>query len=197
MWKGKQQRWVGISDPYIVPEPSDGLFTMVLCARVLDVSLASSGCLASLKSRDLRHWEKPSLLAWPACFERMETPQFWKRHERWYLSFGGVLDISWVKANEKLLPEAVLGQPSHQNFCYTLDGPEEPADETRLRHIAAPRGHYIMKILPITPEQDVAIFTSTVQNDSGISPPYIVKYGNDQSLVLETDAKLQDAIISR
>src|SRR5258708_40344336 len=40
------RRWMGITDPYLSPPPIDGWFRMVLGARVLDLPLAPSGCLA-------------------------------------------------------------------------------------------------------------------------------------------------------
>jgi beta-fructofuranosidase len=74
-WAGEPRRWAGISDPYIYPEPIDGWFYLVLCARVLESPIEESGCLALLKSRDLRQWESAGIVAWPHSFERMETPQ--------------------------------------------------------------------------------------------------------------------------
>jgi beta-fructofuranosidase len=186
VWKGETRRWVGISDPYLVPEPLDGWFLMVLCARVLDVPRAQSGCLTLLRSRDLRHWEQPVMLAWPCCFERMETPQLWTRLGRWYLSFGGVLDAGWARAAQATLPSAVRGQSSHQNYCYAMNDLVHPASEDRLQHIAVPRGHYIMKVLPLSPGRDVAIFTQSNRTDSGISPPYAVEYFGDGSLRIVT-----------
>ena len=183
-WEGQTLRWIGISDPYLVTEQMDGWYLMVLCSRVLDVPLAQSGCLTMLRSRDLRHWEEPEIVAWPRCFERMETPQLWKRLEMWHLSFGGVLDGEWVKQNSGALPDAVKNQKSHQNYCYSLDRFAGPADSERLQHIKAPRGHYIMKVLPLTPEQDLAIFTASDKSNSWISPPYPVRYG-EKGLLLQ------------
>ncbi len=190
-WQGKTQHWVGISDPYLVPEVIDGWIYLVLCARVLDVPLAQSGCLAVLKSRDLRHWQQPTMIAWPRCFERMETPQLWTRQGRWYLSFGGVLDNKWAKEHASLLPEAVRDQPSHRNYCYSMDTPDGPADDALLQHVAAPRGHYIMKVLPVTADQDVAIFTVADRDNSSISPPYPVTYRADHSMQINVSSANQ------
>ena len=182
-WKDRSIRWIGISDPYLSPLPDrDGWFTMVLCARVLDVPIGQSGCLTVLKSRDLRHWEQPTILAWPGCFERMETPQLWQRGSCEYISFGGVLDVSWAKENEERLPAAVRGRSSHQNYCYAICPPEAEADERALHHVATPPGHYIMKVLSVSPGKDVALFTIFAGADSGISPPYPVSYDADHSL---------------
>lgn len=189
LWQGETKRWTGISDPYLVPEPQDGWFLMVLCSRVLDVSLAESGCLTLLRSRDLRHWEQPVILAWPRCFERMETPQLWQHTGQWHLSFGGVLDAAWVKSHQAALPVAVQGQPSHVNYCYAMGKTIAPVSEEKLQHIAVSRSHYIMKVLSLTPDHDVAIFTVADRTNSSISPPYPVTYAADGTLKLNVGSK--------
>ncbi len=175
-WQGQSRRWIGISDPYILPEPQDGWFYLVLCARVLEVPLAQSGCLALVRSRDLRHWEEAGILSWPQCFERMETPQLWRHDGRWYLSFGGVLDKAWVEKNTASLPASVRGRPSHENYCCTLTALNAAVRDADLYHVEIPRGNYIMKVLPDADGQEVALFTSKAGTDSGISPPYPVSY---------------------
>jgi beta-fructofuranosidase len=186
-WKGEPRRWVGISDPYLLPERQGEWLVMVLCARVLDVPLAESGCLAIVRSRDLRHWERPAIVAWPRCFERMETPQLWARGGRWYLSFGGVLDPAWLKARSAALPAVV--QRNYQNYCYRMTDLAGPANEDQLQHVAVPRGpghYYIMKVVSESPGRDVAIFTRSDQQDSCISPPYPVEYDGDGTLRVMT-----------
>lgn len=185
-WQGETHRWVGISDPYLLPERQGEWLVMVLCARVLDVPLAESGCLAILRSRDLRHWERPAIVAWPRCFERMETPQLWARGERWYLSFGGVLDPAWLTAPPQPLPAAV--QKNYQNYCYRMAKYAGPADEAHLQHLPVPRGHYIMKVQAESPGRDAAIFTQADKDNSCISPPYAVEYQGDGSMKLAIPA---------
>lgn len=187
-WRGETRRWIGISDPYALPEPRDGWLYLVLCARVLGVPLAESGCLAMVRSRDLRNWEAAGILAWPRCFERMETPQLWSRAGCWHLSFGGVLDTAWAKENAAVLPEAVRGRRAHENYCYALPSPDIPASDADLRHVAAPHGHYIMKVLPLDTERDVAIFTHFAGPDSGMTPPYPVSYGEDRTMRVDFES---------
>lgn len=184
-WEGQQRRWIGISDPYVCPEPRDGWFYLVLCARVLDVPLEESGCLAVVRSRDLRHWEASGILAWPRCFERMETPQLWSHDGRWYLSFGGVLDMPWMEKHQANLPPTVRGKRSHQNYCYALAGFDMPAHAEDLHHVAVPGGNYIMKVLPSPGGDDVAFFTATDARGTCLSPPSRVRYLADGSLQLE------------
>lgn len=180
-WQGETRRWAGISDPYVLPQPQDGWFYLVLCARALGVPLPESGCLTLMRSRDLQHWQPAGIVAWPRCFERMETPQLWLHEGQWLLSFGGVLNMPWVRAQERPLPAAVRGQASHQNFCYLLPTLPGPAREEDLRHISVPKGCYIMKVHTTAPGQDMALFTRTVGTDSGISRPYPVTYAPDHT----------------
>jgi beta-fructofuranosidase len=153
---------------------------------VLEAPLGESGCLTMLRSRDLRRWEGPMILAWPRCFERMETPQLWTRSGRWFLSFGGVLNAEWVAAHRDLLPAAVRERRSHENYCYAMDHLEGPANETELQHLEVPLSHYIMKVLAVGPGKDLALFTVTEQErGSCLSLPYDVEYAPDGKLRLK------------
>lgn len=187
-WQGKPQRWAGISDPFLLPEAQEGWYYLVLCSRVLGVPLAESGCLTLLRSRDLWQWQwqEAGILAWPRCFERMETPQLWRHEDRWLLSFGGVLDKTWSTAHADTLPAAVRGKASHLNYCYSLPSLHEPAREENLRYVELPRGAYIMKVLKNSSGDDVALFTqrSPDREDSGISLPHPVTYGPDHMPVI-------------
>ncbi len=197
-WQGQSVRWAGISDPYILPEAHEGWFYIVLCSRVLDVPIGESGCLTLLRSRDLKAWQDPQIVAWPRCFERMETPQLWQRQSRWYLSFGGVLNKDWLTNtnNASRLPSAAQGKTSHQNYCYTMKSLQGPADEAEssLQFIDVPKGHFIMKVLSLskgeaTGQEDVALFTMKSEVGTAMSPLYAVKYGDDGKVELTVRAK--------
>lgn len=184
-WEGRPVRWIGISDPYVYPLPLDGWFYLILCARALDAPLAESGCLAMLRSRDLRRWEPAGIVSWPRCFERMETPQIWQHADRWWASFGGVLNMPWGKQHQARLPTAVRGQRSHQNYCCALARFGAAARTEDLRHIAAPAGSYIMKVLPQPNGPDLALFTCTDERGTCLSLPYRVEYLSDGGLKVE------------
>jgi len=184
-WEGKPRRWVGISDPYVYPEPVDGWIYLTLCSRILDVPIEESGCLTMLRSRDLRHWEPAGIVAWPRCFERMETPQIWPREGRWYCSFGGVLTEPWAAKNQASFPDAVRGKRSHQNYCFVLSDIQQSARADDLHHIAAAAGNYIMKVLKQPNGSDVALFTSTDARGTCLSQPYSVRYLANGELQLE------------
>lgn len=184
-WEGKPQRWAGISDPFIYPEPIDGWFYLVLCSRVLGVPIEESGCLTLLRSRDLRHWEQPQIIAWPHCVERMETPQLWQHEGRWYLSFGGVLNKPWIEKNQDHLPAAIRGRTSHRNYCYATPDFRQPLNSDQMHYIDVPGANYIMKVLPDAHGQDVALFTVTEkERGSCLSLPYRVTYAADGGLQL-------------
>lgn len=188
-WKGQEHPWIGISDPYILPEAQEGWFYMVLCARVLDQPIAESGCLAMVRSRDLRHWEESGIIAWPRCFERMETPQLWQRGQHWYLAFGGCLEAGWIKEHANALPAAIRGRRSHENYYYLLPKLGAAAQEENLHPIETPRGCYIMKVLTRQPgdAEDVAIFTQTVNGESGMSALHRVSYAANGEMRVEAE----------
>ncbi|MAS96899.1 MAG: hypothetical protein CMO55_27225 [Verrucomicrobiales bacterium] len=185
VWQGETRHWAGISDPYIYPKPVDGWFYLVLCSRILDVPIEESGCLTLMRSQDLKNWESAGIMAWPRCFERMETPQLLHRPDgNWSLIFGGVVNSDWAKQkeNQHAFPDAVRGKGSHKNYVYHF--PTEflvPAKDEHLHHIATPPGHYyIMKVISLkdTPDRsDLAFFTAT-EPDRGsvLSEPFRVKH---------------------
>lgn len=186
-WRGKEYRWVGISDPYILPEPVDGWFYVVLCSRILDVPMEESGCLTLLRSRDLRTWESAGIVAWPRYFERMETPQLWRREGRWYLTFGGVLNTAWLKERQPRMPAPVQGKPTHQNYCYTVADFRREITDDDLSYLAVPKGCYIMKVESLAPGQDVALFTIKEERGSCLSRPYPVRYPAAGGVELEME----------
>ncbi len=189
-WGGRVVRWAGISDPYVHPAAVDGWFYMVLCSRVLGVPVETSGCLTLVRSRDLRSWEQAGIVAWPGVFERMETPQLWRRQGRWYLSFGGVLDAAWIKNHAADLPAAVQGQRSHGNYCYVLRDFRTPAADEELHFVKAPKGAYIMKVEAISPTEDVALFTITESRGTCLSRPFRVRYGDHGILeIIDTPSR--------
>lgn len=185
-WAGQKVRWMGISDPYVYPQPVKGWFYLILCARVLDVPIEESGCLTLLRSRDLRQWESAGIMAWPRCFERMETPQLWPHNGVWHLSFGGVLNMPWLEKAAPPLPAPVRGQRSHQNYSYAL-GKDflQPGRDENLHFIPVPKGHYIMKVITLPTGSDAALFTvKTPDRGSCLSAPLPVRYQPNGSIAV-------------
>lgn len=185
-WQGKTYSWVGISDPYILPELHDGYYYMILCSRIVGEPIATSGCLTMVRSKDLKTWENAGILAWPGCFERMETPQLWQADGKWHLYFGGVInaviDTSIASAE---MPSSILGKKSHQNYVYSSDEFGSPRNNEQLHYISTPPGHFIMKVLPVGDSKDVAIFSVKEGEDSLISRPYDVTYSVDGGIALD------------
>lgn len=201
VWQGETRQWAGISDPYIYPKPVDGWFYLVLCSRILDVPIEESGCLTLMRSQDLRNWESAGIMAWPRCFERMETPQLLQRPDgTWSLIFGGVVNAEWAKQkeNRSAFPEAAREKGSHKNYVYNLpEGFLRPADDEKLHFIDTPPGHYyILKIISQkgTPDrQDLAFFTATEpERGSVLSEPFRVGYlanGGIELTLIEKDTE--------
>jgi hypothetical protein len=184
-WEGRMQRWVGISDPFVYPAPINDWFYLVLCARVLGAPIEESGCLALMRSRDLRAWEPAGIMAWPHFFERMETPQLWQRKGQWYLSFGGVLNKPWAEKNRGRLPEIVRGKTSHRNYCYAASDFLQPFHSEQMHFVDVSSANYIMKVLPSGEGHDLAFFTDTEARGTCLSLPYRVTYLPDGGLQVE------------
>lgn len=181
-WQGRPVQWVGLADPYIYPEPVDGWFHMIINSRMVGAPLNQSGCLTTMRSRDLKTWEPHAVLAYPQWWERLETPQLWRRGDRWYLYFGGAHDHELPEKFTADVPPEVRAMTRRGNFVFTsdrMDGPYEPRGTWWLK---LPDGQwgYIAKVLPDPEGRDVLL----IAIGSKLSAPYPVTYDPDGSVRL-------------
>jgi beta-fructofuranosidase len=181
-WEGQPVQWKGCADPYLYPEPIDGWWIIVLNSQIVGAPLNTSGCLTTLRSRDLLTWEPDRVLAYPQWFERLETPQLWQRNGRWYAYFGGAHDHEIPEAWQAVAPQPGLQEARRVNCVLIGDAFEGPYRPVGNWCPALPDGKwgYIHKVLPGPDGRDVLL--SSV--DLGISRPYPVTYAEDGSLVL-------------
>lgn len=180
VWQGEALQWVFLADPYLYPEPVDGWMYMALNSRVLGAPLVESGCVTLMRSRDLRSWEPAAVLSYPRWFERMETPQLWQHDGHWYLYFGGAHDAGVPGSFTAVA--GVTGKVARGNYVFhadRLDGPYTPRGQWRLT-LPDPRWWYIAKVLPGPGGREVLIATM----QEGISPPFLVSYAEDGSLIV-------------
>jgi len=181
-WQGQPLQWRGCADPYLYPEPLDGWRYVVINAQAIGAPLEESGCLATMRSRDLLTWEPGPVLLYPRWFERLETPQLWMRGGRWYLYFGGAHDHDLPPRYLAEVPEEVAKLGRRVNCVFiadTFEGPYEPVGKWWI-NLPDGRGGYIHKVFPDPDGNDVLITTTGTQ----LSRPYPVAYGADGQLVL-------------
>jgi len=185
VWQGQPLQWRPCADPYLYPEPLEGWMTLVINAQVVGAPVAESGCLATLRSRDLRTWEPGPVLLYPQSIERLETPQLWSHGDRWYLYFGAAHDQPAISTRwQATVPEALK---THRRVnCFYLadrwDGPYRPLPgQWWLDQLAPDCWGYIHKVLRGPDGHDVMITTA----DMRVSPAYRVVYGADGSLRVE------------
>ena len=176
---GADVRWIGLADPYVYPEPVDGVYWMALNARVEGAEQGVSGCIALMRSENGLDWEPAGIAAWPRWFERMETPQIWHRDGRWYLLFGshGGLQSDAFRA--------VAPEPATRcgNFVFQADRIEGPYRPLGQWWMSLPDGRpaYIYKIVTAPDGSDV-LLTAAEQK---LSLHYPVSYGEDGSITLK------------
>ena len=188
VWQGETVRWKALADPYIYPEPINGWFYMVINAQVQGVPAAESGCLPMLRSKDLKTWEEYSMLAWPRCFDRLETPQLWTRQGRWYLYAGGVNVGEFSPRHQDLFSDQVRtdsplwGNQHVHNFYFTADRFDGPFVDESIRAFGLPDGNsgYIAKVIPDAKGNDVMLVTI----GGTLSRPYPVTYDKKGVLVI-------------
>ena len=182
LWQGRPLVWRGCADPYLYPEPIDGWWHLVLNAQAVGAPLEQSGCLATMRSRDLLTWEPGPVLLYPEWYERLETPQLWTRDGRWYLYFGGAHDHEIPAKYRAEVPEEVQGLGRRVNCVFiseAFEGPYRPVGQWWIK-LPDGRGGYIHKVFPGPDGSDVLITTTGTQ----LSRPYSVTYGSDGQLVL-------------
>lgn len=174
---GQPVQWQGLADPYLYPGPIAGWYYAIINAQIVGAPLNTSGCLATMRSRDLISWEPSGVLAYPRWFERLETPQVWEHDGRWYLYFGAAHDH---ELPEGVPAEFVSGRRLNCLFIAdAFEGPYRPAPRWRL-DLPDGRGSYIHKVLEGPDGTDVLLTTT----DGRISRAYPVTYGADGSLTL-------------
>ena len=185
-WQGETVRWKALADPYIYPEPIDGWFYMVINAQVQGVPLEVSGCLPMLRSKDLKTWEEHSMLSWPRCFTRLETPQLWHRNGLWYLYTGGVYVADFPVKHYELFTHQVRkdsplwGNQYVCNFYMTSDRFDGSFADKSIRTFSLPDGNfgYISKVMPDDEGNEVMLTTI----GATLSQPYVVTYGKNGEL---------------
>jgi len=181
-WKGRNLRWIGLADPYVYPEPIDGWFYMVINSKVVGDPENTSGCLTTMRSRDMLEWEPHAVIAYPGLFDRLETPQLWSHRGRWYLYFGGAQDHGLPADFKARVPKQVQGFTRRGNFVFVSDrfaGPFEPKGRWWLS-LPDGKGGYIAKVLPGPDGRDVLLITQGLK----LSRPYPVTYEAEGSIAL-------------
>lgn len=182
-WQGRAVRWRPLADPYLYPEPLEGWYVAVINAKDQDAPEDRSGCLATLRSRDLQTWEPGPVLAYPGWFDRLETPQLWTRGGRWYLAFGGANDHGIPDSYLAAVPAELRERGFRLNAVFTADAPNGPFEPRGKWWIDLPdgRGGYIHKVLTGPDGRDVLLTTTSQM----LSRPYPVRYPADGSIALD------------
>lgn len=182
---GEDVTWQFLADPYVYPEPVDGLYYMIVNGQVCGQPAAERGCLGLLVSEDLRSWSRPRLLSWPRAFTRMETPCLWRANGRWCLYFGAVVETKAPpEACAAIVPDALAGKPLLNGLLLADDiaGPYRPAPHGLWDTLPDGRMGYIYKFLPGSDGSDLLLTT----HEHSLLPPYRVDYAADGSLVIRT-----------
>ena len=184
-WKGKKVRWHPCADPFLYPEPVDGWYYMLLNSQDVDAPISVSGCVTTLRSRDLVTWESAGILAYPGWCERPETPCLWRHGDRWYLYFGAAHDHG-IPAEWQAVAPPELKNANRINCVFTSASFDGPFEATGKWCVPLPhgRGAYIYKIFPGPDGSDVLIATA----GASVSPAYPVTYAEDGSLILSLPA---------
>jgi len=183
-WGDGTLDWIPLADPYLYPEPIEGWYYMVINSKATVGPDSENGCLSTMRSQDMLHWEPGPVLCYPRSVDRLETPQVWEHAGRWYLYFGAAHDQPQISANWAAEVPPELAERRRANCVYMAEsfvGPYSPAPgQWWLDAMPDGRGGYIHKVLHGPDGGDVLITTT----DGKLSPAYRVVYGEDGAVSL-------------
>lgn len=74
-------------DPFVFYNDEEKCWNMLVTAKCKSGLDSRTGCIALLKSRDLRKWENKGPFYYPGCYAALECPDLFKIGEWWYLVF--------------------------------------------------------------------------------------------------------------
>ncbi len=74
-------------DPFPLWNEDKGHYSMVFTAQLPDRPLRRSGCLASIKSKNLKNWEFEEIFFAPNIWDCLECPDIFKWGDWWYLIY--------------------------------------------------------------------------------------------------------------
>ena len=81
-------------DPFVYRDDGDGLWHMLLAARLADGPAPRRGCTAHLTSADLEHWELREPLWAPESYFTHECPDLFRMGDWYYLIYSEFSDIN-------------------------------------------------------------------------------------------------------
>lgn len=168
-WKGNMFEVVPLADPYVYPELIGGWNYMLLNVQDVHAGGGTRGCQMMLRSRNLLDWEAHAIVAYPGCYERLETSQLWEHGGRWYLYFGGVGE----------------GNQFH-NLIYIADRFDGPYEAAPWSNIQLPDGgyFYIAKVLQDEQGRDWLLPNRAIES---LLKPVGICYGTDGAIKLEDE----------
>ena len=185
-WQGQPIQWFAIADPYLYPEAVDGWYYVVINSQVVGAPIAESGCLATMRSRDMKTWEPAAVISYPGWVERQETPQIWHHGNRWYMYFGAAHDHGLSDKYKAEMPPEVVKSGIRVNCIFTSEHFEGPFEPIGKWWLTFPDGRfgYIAKIIAGPDGKEVLLMADGAK----LSRPYPVSYAADGSVVLGVPA---------
>jgi beta-fructofuranosidase len=74
-------------DPFVLWNPEDEVYWMIVTAELRDAPTGRGGCIALLTSHDLQHWEPAGELMAPHDTTLPECPDLFRWNDWWYLLY--------------------------------------------------------------------------------------------------------------
>lgn len=110
-----------LADPYITPNPIDGLYYVYINSYALDMPFGQRGCQAVFRTRDMINYEPCDIALKEPYYDRIETAQMFAYKDKYFLYFGGVHPTDPIGQIEEWygMPKNVC----NENCIYISDHP--------------------------------------------------------------------------
>jgi len=186
-YEGKTVRVLPLADPYIYPEPIDGVYYIFVNSWAEGYPLNHRAVQAIFTTRDFQTFISHKIPFIGEC-DRMETAQVWEHDGRFYMNTGCasvVLDRDCDIMSGELFSHIKSGSSYNGIFVADrIDGPYKPAGELKYPQVQTSGCLYISKVLRAPDGKDVLLINNI---PNGVVGPFEVLYPEDGGILLKTE----------
>lgn len=188
-YEGRTVYAAPLADPYVYPEPIDGVYYIFVNSWVAGLPLNQRAVQAIFTTRDFQEFH-PHRFPFVGKCDRMETAQVWEHNGRFYMNTGCVSVVTDGKC-DIMKPELfshITGGSSYNGIFSAdrIDGSYRPVGELQYPQVHTSGSLYISKVLQ-DPEGKEVMLVNNVPN--GVVGPFKVVYRDDGGIFLETEVQ--------
>ena len=163
-------------DPFLYTLAGDDGLHMLLNARLQDGEVRTRAAVAHTRTKDLQRFSPLHPLLAPGIAMRLETPQLFEKHGRWYL----LASCHDALLSPAFFQEQGIGALGAAALVFTADAPDGPFALRGDFALFCGEGCYICKAVPQADALLTIVSTATQypprQGETGISQPHRIAF---------------------